>query len=138
MKSKKSKTIVTVFIAAAILTIASVSAYARSNKAPINQDGLTYGIVNLDDFANNPDLIQAVGKDGTEGYVYSSDLFVERGETPEEALRLQAERIARGPYAIPLYAFDGRTIIGEFWMYPPIEVPPIEAPSDAYEVFEND
>lgn len=88
---------------------------------PVNESGQTYGslagVGPRSPYA--PDLIQAMGEDGTEGYIYSSDFLQERGNNPEEELRLQAEREARGPYPIPLYASDGKTIIGEFWMFPP-------------------
>jgi hypothetical protein len=60
-----------------------------------------------------PDLISAVGVDGTKGYVKKVDLYEEMPKTPEEALerqRLRAENTRR----IPLYNADGRTVIGQF------------------------
>lgn len=93
---------------------------------PVNANGETYGSSSISieglepgTIVVGPDLIQALGADGTEGYVRSSDFFSERPNNPEEALRMQEEREARGAYTIPLYASDGITVIGEFWMYPP-------------------
>ena len=63
-------------------------------------------------------------EDGTEGYVYKSDLDGDLPETPEEAIAYQAaidEKMAGATPGtpvvmdvIPLYAADGVTVIGEF------------------------
>jgi len=80
---------------------------------PKNANGQTYGssaLVNSPD--QEPDLISAVGVNGTEGYVRSEDLNGKLPNTPEEAVaynrKLKTERL------IPLYDVDGKTIIGEF------------------------
>jgi len=120
MKFNKIKIGVLVIVAVTIVTTAiTVPTMAvKLNNAKINQNGQTYGTLDLAEFDNAPDLLQAVGVDGNTGYVYRIDLFGEMPKTPEEALRLQAERDARGSYTIPLYANDGKTIIGEFLMEP--------------------
>jgi hypothetical protein len=60
-----------------------------------------------------PDLISAVGVDGTHGYVLKKDLDGEQPKTLEEALAIQKNRPASGR-DIPLYDVDGKTIIGVF------------------------
>ena len=97
----------------------------------VNQKGLTYGGIQETDSGDwiEPDLIAAVGVDGTEGFVYASELADAQmlGMTvnnPEEAAaymkQLKQEReLAKAenrPYLryIPLYESDGVTMIGEF------------------------
>jgi hypothetical protein len=77
---------------------------------------------------SNPDLLLAVGIDGTIGFVLRDDLYsggpLGRPQNPAEAAlyqaameQLAAEARARGEwfiYTIPLYDSDGRTVIGEF------------------------
>jgi len=94
---------------------------------PVNAFGQTYGSGGFG--AQSPDLILATGIDGIVGYVLRSDLDGETGpvirpNNPDEAAlymekleELAAEARARGEwfvYTIPLYASDGRTVIGEF------------------------
>ncbi len=59
---------------------------------PVNESGETYG---RGDLPVVPDLVLAIGDDGTEGYIRDSDLF---GTSIE----------------VPLYDSDGRTVIGTF------------------------
>jgi hypothetical protein len=60
---------------------------------PVNENGLTYGSGGFG--ANNPDLILAIGIDGTTGYVLRTDLEgtgpLVRPNNPEEALRYMEE-----------------------------------------------
>lgn len=73
---------------------------------PLNENGETYGENIYEDVL--PDLIAAIGDDGTKGYVREADLSGENFKTPEEALQhIQKNRI-------PLYGKDGKTILGEF------------------------
>jgi len=119
MKSKKMRVSVLVIVAVIIATAVTVPTMAaRINNVKVNQNGQTYGTLDFAEFNNAPDLLQAVGIDGTTGYVYLTDLFGETPKTPEEAVRFQEEREAKGSYTIPLYANDGKTIIGEFLMEP--------------------
>jgi len=79
-----------------------------------NENGQTYGS-NLGAIMGNPqpDLIAATGVDGTNGYVRYVDLMGNMPKTPEEALAMQNNR-KPGSAQIPLYAIDGKTVIGVF------------------------
>lgn len=80
---------------------------------PTNKYGQTYGSSSLATSPDTePDLIRARGEDGTIGYVRSEDLHGEMPKTPEEALELM--RKTPSVRIIPLYAVDGRTVIGTF------------------------
>ena len=68
-----------------------------------NANGLTYGSDMLvENGSDTPDLILAIGTDGSEGYVYAGDVY---GEYDEDALSSRF---------IPLYKEDGVTVIGTF------------------------
>jgi hypothetical protein len=56
-----------------------------------------------------PELIKAVGDDGTEGYVRYEDLNGPQPSSPEEAVKMSG--VDR---AIPLYAGDGVSVIGTY------------------------
>lgn len=60
-----------------------------------------------------PELIEAIGVDGTEGYVLKKDLDGEQPSTPEEAIAQQKSKAAEGR-DIPLYDMDGENMIGVF------------------------
>lgn len=80
---------------------------------PRNANGQTYGSdTNVTSPDQEPDLVSAVGVGGTQGYVRSVDMYEEMPKTPQEALahnsKLKAVR------KIPLYAVDGKTVIGVF------------------------
>jgi len=91
----------------------------------INENGQTYGSAMYAPSPDKePDLILAEGVDGKEGYIYSSDLNADLPNNPEELLAYTAKMrkiwdnapvgelvVAR---TIPLYAVDGKTVIGEF------------------------
>ncbi len=80
---------------------------------PTNEYGQTYGPEALATSPETrPDLILARGVDGTEGYVLNEDLNPELPKTPEEGLA--QERKYPNGRTIPLYAVDGKTIIGKF------------------------
>jgi len=85
---------------------------------PVNQNGETYGPMGFVNTAGQePDLISAVGVDGTQGYLKKKDMFGDQPNNPEEAMaymeRLEKEK-ASGHKFISLFASDGKTIIGEF------------------------
>lgn len=85
----------------------------------VNENGQKYG---SDLYATSieagPDLILATGKDGTQGYVYSKDLYNDGGvKTPEQAIKYQNEYAGKSRI-IPLYASDGKTVIGKFIIGP--------------------
>jgi hypothetical protein len=59
-----------------------------------------------------PDLIAAKGIDGTQGYVYATDVYgVGRINSPEE---LSFRTASTSATTIPLYDSDGTTVIGAF------------------------
>ncbi|MER2009476.1 MAG: metal ABC transporter substrate-binding protein [Psychrobacillus sp.] len=82
---------------------------------PTNENGQTYGPdmggVNPGELGA-PDLILAKGENGIMGYAKKVDLDGPMPKTPEEALKLNN----LPPRAVPLYAVDGETIIGDFWI----------------------
>ena len=77
----------------------------------VNPSGQTYG--KFVDPSVAPDLISAVGINGKNGYVLSSDLIGSDPATPEEAVKHQMEK-EKGNQRIPLYDKDGKTVIGQF------------------------
>ncbi|WP_422446435.1 peptidase [Thermoanaerobacterium sp. DL9XJH110] len=77
----------------------------------VNEYGETYGSnAYADILGEEPDLVAAIGIDGTHGYVRSSDLDSPSPRTPEEAIAQNN----LGDKLIPLYDKDGRTVIGQF------------------------
>ncbi|MFD0679412.1 MULTISPECIES: hypothetical protein [unclassified Paenibacillus] len=86
----------------------------KATNYPKNENGQTYGFAaDATSYESIPDLISAVGVDGTAGYVRKKDLDGEQPKTPEEALAIQKNRPVGGR-DIPLYDVDGKTIIGVF------------------------
>lgn len=82
---------------------------------PKNENGQTYGSsADADSLETEPDLIAALGVDGTEGYVKRTDLEGEMPRTPEEAIASMNNNEASNGRQIPLYAADGKTVIGVF------------------------
>jgi hypothetical protein len=82
-------------------------------KFPKNDLGETYGSgLDSSPYERGPDLIKAMGIDGTIGYVRRTEADGPMPKTPEEALAMQAKQI--NPRYINLYECDGKTIIGEF------------------------
>lgn len=89
----------------------------RKTVFPVNVHGMTYGSA-LDAVSpeTEPDLIEAVLPDGTHGYVRSKDLTPAGPTTPADV----ATRIGRvRSRSIPLYAVDGVTVIGSFFLAAP-------------------
>ena len=87
---------------------------AKNMSYPKNKYGQTYG--SATDAASpdaEPELIRAIGVDGTTGYVLKKDLDGERPKSPEEAIAIQNSRTPGGR-VIPLYDVDGETVIGVF------------------------
>lgn len=73
--------------------------------ADVNHDGVTsdQGDERI------PELIKAVGDDGTEGYVRYEDLNGPQPSNPDEAVKMSGiDRV------IPLYAEDGVTVVGKY------------------------
>lgn len=87
---------------------------AKNMNFPKNKNGQTYGSVK--DAASSkaePELISAIGVDGTKGYVLKKDIDGEQPKSPEEAIAIQNSR-SPGGRDIPLYDVDGKTVIGVF------------------------
>lgn len=108
--------------------LASDKVNRSHDKAPkysVNKNNQTYGsAADAISPETEPDLIAAIGIDGTKGYVLSKDLKEEMPKTPEEAVKKTADMKKRTDEAkekgnnivreIPLYDVDGKTIIGKF------------------------
>lgn len=85
----------------------------------VNENGETYGdYFQIIGEGLEPDLILAQGDDGILGYVKTEDLIGTLPESPEAALALQAERETKGykGHYINLYASDGTTVVGRFFI----------------------
>ncbi|MCR6546554.1 hypothetical protein NVS47_13710 [Dehalobacterium formicoaceticum] len=97
---------------------AIASANQSQNSTPIfqkNESGQTYGTnENATSLETEPDLVLALGEDGTLGYVYSKDLYGEMPKTPEEAIAIMKKNKVGEDKKIPLYDVDGKTVIGQF------------------------
>lgn len=86
----------------------------HSPNYPENENGQTYG--SSSDAASpetEPELISAIGVDGTAGYVLKKDLDGEQPKSPQDAIALQNNRSPDGR-DIPLYDVEGTTVIGVF------------------------
>ena len=81
----------------------------------MNENGLTYGSgLDATPPYTEPDLIEAIGVDGTIGYLLSKDLNTEMQKTPEEALSRQRNMTPGSFRQIPLYDVSGKKVIGVF------------------------
>ncbi len=101
---------------------------AAAPNYPTNASGLTYGsaAAAAPHPENEPDLILVVSNEGSEGYVYKTDLDEATGSTaastfrsPDDALAWQEDRIKQGPVVISVYQEDGQVRIGTFTIAPP-------------------
>lgn len=125
---KPSRVFAGALIVGLILGTLAATALAIEHSRPsysVNAAGQTYGsaahAMSPDEY---PDLIAAVGVGGVRGYVYKEDLEGETPRSPEEALAIQKQNDLRMAAAapgtrvvmdeIPLYAADGKTVIGKF------------------------
>ncbi|WP_130610160.1 hypothetical protein [Cohnella abietis] len=87
---------------------------AKNMDYPKNKNGQTYGsVANATSPETEPELINAIGLDGTQGYVLKKDIDGEQPKSPEEAIAIQNSR-SPGGRDIPLYDVDGETVIGVF------------------------
>ena len=114
----KTRKILSVLLAAAMtcamcLSVGAADAPATSvDGYPINANGETYGsYLDRHKYGYAPDLIAALGDDGTEGYIRREDFAPELGGSLEELRQYQAH-VDANP-AIPLYDLDGN-VIGTF------------------------
>lgn len=80
---------------------------------PKNESGETYGSgLDATPYEKGPDLIKAIGEDGTIGYIRKTEADGPMPKTPQEAIAMQAKQT--NPRYINLYESDGKTIIGKF------------------------
>lgn len=83
---------------------------------PKNQNGQTYGSDMNSTFATEPDLILTQGENASGhpviGYVLKTDEFPPMPKTPAEAVAMN--RQPGSVRKIPLYASNGKTVIGTF------------------------
>lgn len=100
--------------------------YVGSVYYPVNEQGQTYGssalayenlpeeVSALEAIDYMPDLVSAVGEDGTEGYIPKEDFLPSAiPSSPEEAIQMQNN----GTFdheEVPLYASDGETVLGVY------------------------
>lgn len=78
----------------------------------VNEEGMTYGNM-LAAEANGgrlPDLIEANGLSGHDGYILLDDMEECLADNPSEALEL----MKMGSTTIPVYEVDGKTIVDEY------------------------
>lgn len=84
---------------------------SRKAEYKVNESGQTYG---SEIFASSreyvPDLIWAVGIDGTEGYIKKEELYSVIDQSYEEVV----SGVNNSDALIPLYESDGKTVIGSF------------------------
>lgn len=91
----------------------SAPVYPKNEIYLKNENGQTYGsAMYATSIDTMPDLIKARGVDGTSGYIRREDFNGVQPKTPKEALELQ--RTTPSIRKIPLYAVDGKTVIGTF------------------------
>ncbi|MHB1134990.1 MAG: peptidase M56 BlaR1 [Chloroflexota bacterium] len=133
LRLSKARMVVTiVFIAAGLVVGAlglSPAIAGQPNRSqepppsyPVNENGMSYGSASdATSPLNEPDLIKAIGVDGTRGFVRAVDLWEKMPRSPEEALARQQQRAGK-VRTVPLYAIDGVTIIGSFNVGPGVAV----------------
>lgn len=129
MKNKLARNALYTLMVLIGLMTGSVSAVAlnTSTMFSMNENGQTYGyFIPADDPEQQqmPDLVAAMGIDGTMGYVNVADLYVNLPNNPQEAIEYMQKIEAEAQIAtannseyvrtIPLYDSDGTTVIGQF------------------------
>lgn len=99
-----------------VVTFASSSSDTKTHgkQVNVNANNETYGsLSDVNTAGEEPDLIAAQGIDGTLGYVRFKDF--NGGDMPKTTMEAVARnKIANEDSIIPLYAADGRTVIGSF------------------------
>jgi hypothetical protein len=90
--------------------IASTLTQEHTPTFPVNEKGETYGSAENVESNAAPDLIQAIGVDGTHGYIRAEDLETEPPKSPKEALSKQQSISLNSVRTIPLYDINGKQI----------------------------
>lgn len=137
MLGKKKNFISFVLVFVLLLSTTVVSAFAKYGESStpkdgefsrftiediqVNSSGETFGPESAaTSYEDRPDLIAAVGVDGTEGYIRRTDDEVEMPSSPEEAVKLMhSPEYLYTARVIPLYDSEGKKVIGEFRIDPP-------------------
>ena len=90
-----------------------VATYSAISTSPwgVNAHGQTYGVVNAH---GTPDLIAVIATNGRTGYAYADQLQRAQPPTPTSPQQAIANNGPHQPTSIPVYASDGRTVIGHF------------------------
>ena len=128
----KKSTVISTILGITLTLSLGASIYTASGadgkQYKINSNGMSYGthskVLNVVNKVDEPDLIAAMGIDGTLGYVKSKDLEEKEPKNVQEANLLNKEkqdlkekRKKEGKKfikEIPLYDVDGKTVIGTF------------------------
>lgn len=114
-----------VLLSCVVVAGAAMTFAGGDGSYPVNASGQTYGSAQwADTWEDRPELIAAVGRHGTEGYLCAADLTAGEPTSPAEALArmeqyeaLSADWDGQSPIVvrtIPLYDADGRTVIDSF------------------------
>ncbi|TPV49427.1 peptidase M56 BlaR1 [Pseudarthrobacter phenanthrenivorans] len=111
----------------ATAAVAVQGASSNLNSAPApeyerNESGLTFGsAAEAISRETEPDLISAVGDDGTKGYVFAKDLHYQpEFKNPSEVIAWQKAHAGRS-WTIDLFAVDGKQKIGVFTLSVPTD-----------------
>lgn len=136
MKKQLNKIVSSLIIVAGIAAGIGIVSFADSNIKPMlfptpkidnpiefeipkfetNENGETYGSAMDVSPEHSPNLTLVLGDNGKEGYCRTIDLMGETPKSPEEAIRIQEERIKNGDTKriINVYEKDGITVIDTF------------------------
>jgi hypothetical protein len=87
---------------------------------PVNSSGQTYGSSLKTGVLDGPDLMSAITKDGTQGFVLKTDVV-----TPEEANGVSTTEARE----IPVYDVEGKTVLGTITIDPADGIAGSEIPS---------
>lgn len=116
-------------LGAATITVAATSGEPDSpDSFRVNDHGQTYG--SALGANTEPDLVEAIGDGGVQGYVESDDLLPQyTPRSPDEAIAFMKTDRSGLEVKIPLYASDGTTVLGTFTIGPPVGA--VESTADA-------
>ena len=79
---------------------------------PVNAAGQTYGSsANVTSLSQEPTLVWVQATNGKLGYVYASQLYGPTPKNPQQAITWASTHY---PKSIPVYAQNGKTVIGHF------------------------
>lgn len=124
--------VITIVIFANSFSMFSASAAIQDKRYLTNRNGETYGnLLTAISIGYEPDLIEAIGINGVEGYVKSADLNLPMPSSPSEAVQATKNATSR---TINLYDKDGKTVIDSFQ----IDVPSVISDTSILSKSSND